>query len=189
VKYGVQLDRLEGATPKRVYERFHTGRNINFRVTSAMKIQVPIFWVVTPCSVMGGHQRFGGPCCLHLQSEKFTRATEAALRTMVDKGSNMEPRRALRSKDVTFSCTSGDSNAFLTLRCHSCFLTSPCLSPFLSSCILLIRGAQVMTRLACIWETLSKISEDFRTSLQFAHTNPVVTGIPTFTPVPSFHHS
>jgi hypothetical protein len=26
-----------------------------------------IFWVVTPCSLLAGYQRFGGACCLHLQ--------------------------------------------------------------------------------------------------------------------------
>jgi len=29
--------------------------------------QVQVFWVVTPCRVVVGHQRSGGPCCLHLQ--------------------------------------------------------------------------------------------------------------------------
>jgi len=29
--------------------------------------QVEVFWVVTPCSVVVGYHRFGGPCCCHLQ--------------------------------------------------------------------------------------------------------------------------
>jgi len=29
-----------------------------------MSVQVEVFWVVTPCSVVVGHRRFGGPCCL-----------------------------------------------------------------------------------------------------------------------------
>jgi hypothetical protein len=33
----------------------------------AMKNEVDVFWVVTPCSVAVGYQRFGEPCCLHLQ--------------------------------------------------------------------------------------------------------------------------
>jgi len=33
------------------------------------KIQVEVFWVVTPCSVVVVHQSFRGPCCLHLQGE------------------------------------------------------------------------------------------------------------------------
>jgi hypothetical protein len=35
------------------------------------KIQVEEFWVVTPCSVAIGYQRFGGLCCLHLQGGMF----------------------------------------------------------------------------------------------------------------------
>jgi hypothetical protein len=38
-------------------------------VVTAMKIQVTVFWVTTPCSVVVGYQRFGGPCCLHLQGD------------------------------------------------------------------------------------------------------------------------
>jgi hypothetical protein len=34
-------------------------------------IQVKVFWVVTSCSVVVGYQRFGGPCCLHLQGESL----------------------------------------------------------------------------------------------------------------------
>jgi len=33
-----------------------------------LKIQI-VFWVVTPCSDVVGYQRYGGPCCLHLQGE------------------------------------------------------------------------------------------------------------------------
>jgi len=29
-----------------------------------MMIQVEVFWVVTPCSVVVGYQCFRGPCCL-----------------------------------------------------------------------------------------------------------------------------
>jgi len=32
-------------------------------------LKAEIFWAVKPCSVMVGYQRFGGPCCLHLQGE------------------------------------------------------------------------------------------------------------------------
>jgi len=31
--------------------------------------QVKIFWSVMQRSVAVGYQRFGGPCCLHLQSD------------------------------------------------------------------------------------------------------------------------
>jgi len=32
-------------------------------------LQVEVFWVVTPCNVMTGYQRFRDPCCLHLHPE------------------------------------------------------------------------------------------------------------------------
>jgi hypothetical protein len=35
----------------------------------AVKIQVEVLWVVTPCSVVVGYQSFSDPCCLHLQGE------------------------------------------------------------------------------------------------------------------------
>jgi len=28
--------------------------------------QVQVFWVVLPCSIAVGHQRFEGPCCHHI---------------------------------------------------------------------------------------------------------------------------
>jgi hypothetical protein len=39
-----------------------------FEVITLVKIQIVVFCVVTPCSVAVGYQRFGGPCCLELQS-------------------------------------------------------------------------------------------------------------------------
>jgi len=30
-------------------------------------IQIEVFWVVMPCSVVVGYQNFRGLCCLHLQ--------------------------------------------------------------------------------------------------------------------------
>jgi hypothetical protein len=35
-----------------------------FDILTAIKIQVVIFCVVMPCSVVVGYQRFTGPCCL-----------------------------------------------------------------------------------------------------------------------------
>jgi len=43
--------------------------NANFEVFVAVKFQVEIFWVMTPCSVAAGYRRFGRPCFLHLQRE------------------------------------------------------------------------------------------------------------------------
>jgi hypothetical protein len=40
---------------------------------TAVKILVEVFWVMTPCSVVVRYQRFGGPCCVHLQVEDSSR--------------------------------------------------------------------------------------------------------------------
>jgi hypothetical protein len=37
-----------------------------FGVFTAVKIQVDVFWVLTPCSVVVGYQRFRDPRYLHL---------------------------------------------------------------------------------------------------------------------------
>jgi hypothetical protein len=42
-----------------------------FQVFTAVKIHVEVFWVVTPCSVVVGYERFGRPCCLCLQGEDY----------------------------------------------------------------------------------------------------------------------
>jgi hypothetical protein len=34
-----------------------------------LMLQVEVFCVMTPCSVVVGYQRFVGPFCLHLQDE------------------------------------------------------------------------------------------------------------------------
>jgi len=44
----------------------NTFRFAAFEVFTAVKIQVEVFWVVTPCSVVVGYRRFRGPCCVHL---------------------------------------------------------------------------------------------------------------------------
>jgi hypothetical protein len=51
----------------------HKNKNINLSVSelvmiggfeafTAVMFQVDVFWVVKPCSVVVGYQRFGGPC-------------------------------------------------------------------------------------------------------------------------------
>jgi hypothetical protein len=42
---------------------------VRFAVSTAVKIQVEVFWVMTLCSVVVGYQRFGGPNCFHLQGK------------------------------------------------------------------------------------------------------------------------
>jgi hypothetical protein len=49
--------------------------DVKFEVFKAVKIQVEVFWVMTPSSDVVGYQRFWGPCCLHLH---FTLKMKAA---------------------------------------------------------------------------------------------------------------
>jgi hypothetical protein len=44
----------------------HTARS---EILTAVKIQIEVFWVVTPCGVVVGCQCFGGPCCLCLHAK------------------------------------------------------------------------------------------------------------------------
>jgi len=41
--------------------------------------QVEVFWVVTPCSVVVGYQRFRVPCFIHLQVEAFWVVTSCSV--------------------------------------------------------------------------------------------------------------
>jgi hypothetical protein len=41
----------------------------SFKGFTVVMIKVEVFWVVTPCSIVVGYRRFGGPCCFHLQDE------------------------------------------------------------------------------------------------------------------------
>jgi hypothetical protein len=41
----------------------------DFDIFRAVKFQVAVFWVVTPCSDVVGYQRFGGPYCLYFQGK------------------------------------------------------------------------------------------------------------------------
>jgi hypothetical protein len=41
----------------------------------AMKFHIEVLCVMTPCSFVVGHRRFGQPCCLHIQGEA-TRSSE-----------------------------------------------------------------------------------------------------------------
>jgi hypothetical protein len=50
--------------------RFTAVAEARFEILTAVKTDVEVFWVVMPCSVVGGYHRFGGPCCLHLQGEE-----------------------------------------------------------------------------------------------------------------------
>jgi len=51
-------------------------------VFTAINIQVEVFWVVTPGSVMVGYWRFGGSCCLHFQGEEVKNGGNMILRNV-----------------------------------------------------------------------------------------------------------
>jgi hypothetical protein len=44
-----------------------------FEVLTAVKISIVVFWVVTPCSLVGGYQLLGGTYRLHIQYEVLIR--------------------------------------------------------------------------------------------------------------------
>jgi hypothetical protein len=43
--------------------------NVGFEVLTAVSAKMAVFWVVALCSLVEVYQRFGGPCCLHLQGD------------------------------------------------------------------------------------------------------------------------
>jgi len=45
----------------------HTQSILSFEALTVVMLQVKVFWVVMPCNVLVGYQRFRGPCCLHLK--------------------------------------------------------------------------------------------------------------------------
>jgi hypothetical protein len=42
-------------------------------MSAVVMFQFEFFWVVTPCSVVGGYQRFRDPYCLHIHPEEVFR--------------------------------------------------------------------------------------------------------------------
>jgi hypothetical protein len=44
-------------------------KNSTYEVFTAVKIQVEVFWVLTPRTVVVRHQRFRSPCCIHFHGE------------------------------------------------------------------------------------------------------------------------
>jgi hypothetical protein len=45
-------------------------KQVELHLSLTLYCEIVFFWVVTPCSVVVGCQRFGGPCCFHLQGEE-----------------------------------------------------------------------------------------------------------------------
>lgn len=41
-----------------------------FEVFTAVKMWIVVFWVVAPCSIVGGYLRFGGKYRRHLQDKR-----------------------------------------------------------------------------------------------------------------------
>jgi hypothetical protein len=68
--------------------------NPSFEAFTAVKIQVEVFRVVTPCSVVVGYQRFGGPYCLHLQGIILKMRTIITLKELREE---MEKSRIINS--------------------------------------------------------------------------------------------
>jgi hypothetical protein len=52
--------------------------DVRFEVSMTMKIQIEVFWVVMPCSVVVGYKYFKGPCWFHLQGEVTGSGKETA---------------------------------------------------------------------------------------------------------------
>jgi hypothetical protein len=46
--------------------------NTRFRVSTAMDTWIMVFWLMTPCSLVGDYQCFRGVCCPHLQAEVWS---------------------------------------------------------------------------------------------------------------------
>jgi hypothetical protein len=52
-------------------------------------MEMAVFWVVAPCSLVDVYQRFGGPCCLHHQGHrlvvcyKFTNVSEVLAASII----------------------------------------------------------------------------------------------------------
>jgi hypothetical protein len=53
-------ERKEGTKTKREKER--KNKYVGLKIFTIVKIEVMVFWVVVPCSVVVGYQHFRGPC-------------------------------------------------------------------------------------------------------------------------------
>jgi len=47
---------------------------VSFEAFTAVMFQVEVFWVVTPCNVVVGYQRFGGSCCLDMKNVLYQKS-------------------------------------------------------------------------------------------------------------------
>jgi hypothetical protein len=46
-------------------------QHLRFEVLTEVNDKFVVFSYVTPCTLLGKYQRFGGKCCLHLQRRKI----------------------------------------------------------------------------------------------------------------------
>jgi hypothetical protein len=69
--HAASIFRVKWATEMLSYRNITRRHNPEDLDLFKQKLSLPavVFWVMTPCSDVVGHQRFGGPCCLHLQGE------------------------------------------------------------------------------------------------------------------------
>jgi len=88
------------------YRMRHRDKDVSFcgsntKVSSCdllqnMQIHVTVIWVMTPCSVEVGYQRFGGSCCLHLQAgillQHWSHKPEGLARLYLHRPENLKSR-------------------------------------------------------------------------------------------------
>jgi hypothetical protein len=65
--YATVSERNAGATPTQMHEPNKERRCITWDDFTYRRFDIEIFWVMTPCSLVGGYWYFGETWCLHLQ--------------------------------------------------------------------------------------------------------------------------
>jgi hypothetical protein len=53
---------------------------MGLEVLTTTKMLIVVFWVVTPCSIVGDYRRFGGKYLLHLQSRVISYVIRPTIR-------------------------------------------------------------------------------------------------------------
>jgi hypothetical protein len=76
---------------------------LTFQCFVKFKGQVTVCWIVMPCSDVAGYQRFGGPCCLHLQGEVTWNAG-----ILPQQYTTLQPRRPGLDCNISFIFTRRD---------------------------------------------------------------------------------
>jgi hypothetical protein len=66
-------DLLEKVQPGKKYKHYGNTKGqqkeVRFEVLTAMKVSMLVFWVVSPCGLIGRYQSFGGTYCIHFSPE------------------------------------------------------------------------------------------------------------------------